>query len=417
MENEGLTAPLLGLFPSQCGILTMRRRDFLALVGGTASGLAGCMGRPNSATVGRSSLSPTEHSSGSSRGSPDTPTPIRDSIGSVDLPVPRSEIRVPLPPDHIPAIIDPVFGENWADLEVPDSSLYEGGPLLPNDAPVLGVNRNRKARAYPLRILNWHEVVNDIFDGPLLVTYCPLCGSGITAERRVNGVETRFGVSGMLWRSDLVMYDERTESLWSQILGAAIRGPRTGERLSLEPSTLTTWGEWRETHASTEVLLPPPHSNTVRGPDATFDYFAPKYSYDSQDQLIGFDNDERDDGLYPRTLVIGIRTDKQAKAYPFDIVQERGVINDTVGDRPVVVAITPGMTLVAYDRDLDGNTFEFEPAGPAKMRAAGSRWERATGRAVDGHYEGAQLSPATDQTPMFWKGWSNFHPNTSVYDS
>lgn len=399
----------------------MRRRGFLALVGAATGTIAGCGSMPD--TDGETPPQTT------SRVTSSTPTPIRESIGSVDLPVPRNEIRTPLPRDHIPAIVDPAFDDDWTNLEVPDSSMYDGGPLLPDDSAVIGVEREGDARAYPLRILDWHEVVNDVFEpgsttlrtpsvgdfaSPLVVSYCPLCGSGVTARRTVKGVETRFGVSGRLWRNNLLLYDERTGSLWSQILGAAIRGPRTGERLSLLPSSLTTWGEWRDANPETVVLLPPPHSNTVRGADATFDYFSSKYSYERENQLIGFD-DESDGQLHPKTLVIGVASDGAAKAYPFGVVQEHDVIDDTVGDFPVVVATGPDGTLVAYEGRVDGTTLEFEPAGDAHVRAGGSRWDRTTGRAVDGPHRGSRLEPATDLSPMFWSAWSDFHPDTAVY--
>ena len=334
--------------------------------------------------------------------------------GSVALPVPRGEIEHRLPADHIPAIVDPAFGEDWRDLEVPSDSTYDGGPLLPDESPVVGVDRAGEARAYPLRILDWHEVVNDALGGPLLVTYCPLCGSSVTAERRAAGRETVFGVSGRLWRDDLVLYDRATESWWSQLLATAIRGPLTGEQLSLLPSSLTSWGEWRATHPATRVLLPPPRSDTLRGRDATFDYFAPKYGYDD-DQLIGYAGDGGDRPA-PRRLVVGVTAGGDARAYPFDVVVEAGVVNDAVGGLPVVVTVTPGDALVAYERQVDGTALAFEPAGDAHLRAGGSRWERATGRAVDGPHAGTQLAPATDVPAMFWKGWRDFHPETGVYE-
>jgi len=184
-------------------------------------------------------------------------------VGGVDLPVPSEELCAPLSKDIIPAIVDPVFADDWSELDAPTGV---DRPLLPDDAPVIGVSRAGEARAYPLRILDWHEVVNDTFGAPLLMTYCVRCGSAIVAERFADGSETVFGVSGRLWRDDLVLYDERTESLWSQLLAAAIRGPLTGDRLTLVASSLTTWGAWRRRHPDTQVLLPPPHSNTVRGP-------------------------------------------------------------------------------------------------------------------------------------------------------
>ena len=198
-----------------------------------------------------------------------------------------------------------------------------------------------------------------------------------------------------------------------QILAAAIRGPRTGDRLTILRSTLTTWGEWRESHSETDVLLPPPHSATVRGRDQTYDYFDEKYDYDDESQLVGYDSD--DEERHPRTMVVGVTNGGEARAYPFDVLHREGFVEDTVGDLPVVVTLAPDDTLVAYDRRVDGRTRSFEPAGDRHLRAADTRWERTSGRAVDGRLAGQRLERANDHPPMFWEGWSNFNPDTTVY--
>jgi hypothetical protein len=380
----------------------MNRRRLLRALAAGATGLAtGCVGGDSDT----SSATRTETA-------PATPTPegTAATVGGVDLPVPRSELRTALPEDAIPAIIDPEFAPDWSGLDAPEDAER---PLLPDNSAVVGVERGGTARAYPLRILNWHEVVNDDLGGPLLVTYCPLCGSSITAERRVAGEETVFGVSGKLWREDLVMYDRRTESLWGQILAAAIRGPRTGERLSLVPSELLTWGEWRGRHPDTGVLLPPPRSSAIEGRERTFRYFDEKYGYDG-DQLIGYDS-QSEDGLFGRSLVVGVEHDGTARAYPFETVEQAGVVNDRVGDLPVVVTTTAGGSMAAHVRRVDGEVFTFEVADERRLTAGGSRWDRTTGRAIDGPYEGTELDRATGMGPLFWKGWRNFHPDTDVY--
>lgn len=377
----------------------MRRREFLAAsVAGLASGLAGC-GRTGDGGTG---ATPTAGSPGDRR------------IGAVELPVSRGELRAAVPRDRIPAIVDPAFGEDWSGLSVPESSAYDGGPLLPDDSPVVGLKRDGEARAYPLRVLDWHEVVNDGFAGPTLVTYCPLCGTAVVGERRVNGTETVFGVSGYLYRGALVAYDRATGSLWSQLLAAAIRGPATGEELSLSPSRLTSWGEWRESHPDTTVLLPPPRSDTVRGRDATFDYFDGKYVR-GRDQLIGYRGRRDEARPTPKTLVVGIARDGEARAYPFAEVRDRNVVNDTVGSSPVVVALAPDGGLVAYERRAGGTTLRFRAAGERHLRAGGSRWERTTGRAVDGPHEGRRLAPTSATPAMFWRGWSNQYPDTEIF--
>lgn len=377
----------------------MERRRFLeiAAAAGTASmtALAGCA----AGWAGRRSAD----------GDARTPT---DSVAGIDLPVPDDQLVRAVGPDTIAAIVEPAFAEDWTGLD-PDGV---SDPTLPDGAPVVGVERDGRARAYPLRVLDWHEIVNDDLGGPIAVTHCVLCGSSVVIERIVDGAETVFGVSGLLWQEALVMYDRATESRWSQLLATAIQGPQTGERLAVVDSTLTSWGEWRAAHPGTVVLLPPPDSVPIARPDRTHPYFRSKYNYEGEDQLIGYDAD-RPDAVDIRTLVIGVVDGDAARAYPFDAVRQAGVVNDQVGERPVVVVVAPDGTLVAYDRRVGGRTRTFREAGDRHIRAAGSRFERTTGRAVDGPHRGSELVRANEYPPMFWRGWSNAHPETTVYGS
>jgi len=378
----------------------MRRRRYLQLVAaGTVATLAGCSASGDAGTGQEPAEPDRERKQGRA---PRPPT-----LDEVELPVPTTEMRQPLPEDYIPAIVEPEFAADWSGLDA------DVDPTLPDDAAVLGVARDGRARAYPLRILNHHEIVNDDFGGPIAVTYCVLCGSAVTFERRVGGEPTTFGVSGKLWRADLVMYDDRSESLWSQLLATAINGPRTGDELVLLPTTLTTWGEWRETNPGTRVLLPPPESGAIPEYDRSFDYFSPAYGYGDEDQLIG--RDSFDGRLNPKTLVVGVTSGDTTRAYPFPVVAERGVVNDRVGDRPIVVTTSPDGSLVAYARRVEGETLTFEADGEEFLRAGGSRWRRTTGRAVDGPHEGSRLQPVNDLPPMFWYGWSKFNEDTDVY--
>lgn len=369
----------------------MNRRRLLGLTAVAAS--AGCV----SGYAG--------DETGDQEDAPDEPV---DSVPGVELPVPLAELETQVSRDFIPSIDDPVFADDWSGLDP------EGvdDPTLPEETAVIGVERDGGARAYPLRILDWHEIVNDDFGGPIAVTYCVLCGSSVVVERTVDGEVTTFGVSGRLWRDDLVMYDAATDSLWSQILATAIRGPKTGERLDVVRSTLFSWGEWRRSHPDTEVLLPPPHSEAINENVGRSVYFDSKYSYDDESQIIGFDGEGEPD---QRTLVIGVSDGEETKAYPFDIVSEREVVTDTVGDVPVVVTVPPDGTLVAYDRRIDGTERSASPAGERYVEIAGSRFGRSDGVAVDGPYEGRRLDRANREPPMFWRGWSNFNPDTSVY--
>lgn len=329
--------------------------------------------------------------------------------GDPDLPVPESDLDRGAAKDAIPAITDPAFDTNWADADV-DAELA-------GDDRVIGVERDGAARAYPLGILNWHEIVNDEFGGPLLVTFCPLCDSGVTGVRRVDGEPTTFGVSGMLWKSDLVMYDDRTESLRNQIRAQAIRGPETGERIDIVPSTLTTLDAWRGEYPDTEVLLPPPASGTIGGGAATRDYGRNPYSGYANNRRIGIGrNDLEDDRLAAKTIVIGVTHDGVARAYPRPRVLESGVVSDEVSGLPVVVTTDPGDSLVAYERTVGGRTLTFERVDGRHLRAGGSRWRAVSGVAVDGPHEGTALRRANDVSPKFWFAWAEFNPDTEIYD-
>ncbi len=389
------------------------------------TGLAGCTGGGNSLSNGDSATTPTPVSKTPQAGAEDAR--VR-SVAGTELPVSKDALVGISPSGSIPAITEPAFADDWRSVDL--------HPLDP-DTRVIGVTRAGEARAYPLLVLNHHEVVNDRFHGPLLVTYCPLCGSGIAAKREVRGQSTVFDASGFLWNSGLVMTDELTESYWSQIAGTAIRGPATGRTLSLVPATITSWVAWRKSHPNTAVLLPPPASGTSNWREIQRDYTRNPYRGYADNNEIGMGRNtlpETEISLHPKTHVLGITGDGTAKAYPLNVVRSEGVVNDTVGSRPVVVSIAADeTTLVAYDRRVglaietphesetsspavdQSTVLAFERSSATHLRAGGSRWLIATGRAVDGPYEGTKLARATNRAQLFWFAWLDFHPETSVY--
>jgi hypothetical protein len=193
------------------------------------------------------------------------------------------------------AVVEPAFAGDWSSRPVEQSYRYDSGrDGLVDEQTVIGVTTADGARAYPLTVLNIHEIVNDTFGGPVAVTFCPLCRSGMVTDRRLQGEATLFAVSGLLWQPErvqseasekrnrtfgasatggektsvrhsgnLVMYDAATRSHWSQILARGICGPHRGTELDIRPSAVASWGEWRRDHPDTEVLLPPPHSEVV----------------------------------------------------------------------------------------------------------------------------------------------------------
>jgi hypothetical protein len=400
-----------------------RRRALVLGVGGVGA-LAGCL-----------SGSDSDDRSGGEEG-PENATPetqsqegevATDPAAGLDLPVDDSELQRGAGEDAIPAIVDPVFEADWSGLSVEFTDRFGGRqtiePRLEPDDPVIGVARDGEARAYPFRVLNWHEIVNDEFGGPLLVTYCPLCRSAVTAMRRVDGEETVFGVSGLLYRNALVMYDEATDSLWSQLAARAIQGPMTGESLDLEQATVTTWGAWQEDHPETVVLRPPPESDTVLStdPDAvsensgTRNYTANPYAGYEDTEDIGLGGEFDDDRLHPKAEVIGIAHEDVARAYSATTLETEGVVEDTIGGLPVVVTTTADGTPVAWVREVDGTVLSFSRADDSHLAAGGSRWRRSTGVAVDGPHEGTQLAQANAVSALFWFAWLDIHPESDLY--
>jgi len=416
----------------------MRRRRFLGGLGaGALGGLAGCTSFGGGGGSGDSGGPDGSDGSGGSGGTAGTRTDTAggeateasgstpDTVNGVEVPVPDSELRRGAAKDAIPAIVDTEFGEDWSGLKVNVDSGFGGGggstsePRLSDSHEVIVVERDGEARAYPLRVLNWHEVVNDDFGGPLLVTYCPLCGSGVTAVREVRNEETTFGVSGLLFRNALVMYDGRTESLWSQIAAAAIQGEKVGSALELVPSALTSWGEFREQYPDGTVLLPPPESSTVTGRSSTRDYNRNPYAgYESSSDIgVGGSGSFDDDRLHPKAMVVGVEHGGVSRAYPLERVRKAGVVNDEVGGLPVVVAASDSGTLAAYVREVDGETLTFERESASFLAAGGSRWRLVSGLALDGPHEGTRLEQANTVSQEFFFSWLNFHPETEVWSA
>lgn len=276
--------------------------------------------------------------------------------------IPAEQIHLGGPPrDGIPSIDRPVFVDAGE------------AHFLANEDRVLGVEIAGEARAYPIAILNWHEIVNDRFvDQHVAVTYCPLCGTGIAFDAGDTDRPRTFGVSGLLYNSDVLLYDRETESLWSQIMMQAISGPQKGERLQALPLQHTSWQAWREQHPQTRVL------STDTG-------FARDYSKDP------YEGYARSTGLYfsvsaesrryhPKEQVLGVTVDGQTKAYPFTELarSDSPMIDDEVAGQPVRI--------------------QFD----AVHRSA---------RAYD---DAGELLPAVTS---FWFAWYAFHPEGDVFQA
>ena len=186
-----------------------------------------------------------------------------------------------------------------------------------DDAVVIAISYGDEHRAYPARILDHHEIVNDTIAGePIAITWCPLCGSAVGIRREVGGQVTEFGVSGVLYNSDLVLYDRSTETLWDQIVAEGVVGPMTGEKLELVPVTMTRWSRWREAHPDTLVL------STDTGFEE--DYSADHYGKYRESGNLMFPVSKEDDRIHPKSVVFGFNVDGSATAYTEALLQKHG---------------------------------------------------------------------------------------------
>lgn len=218
------------------------------------------------------------------------------------------------PKDGIPSIDKPRFVTvAKADRWIKDNEL------------VLAIIYKGVKRVYPLQILVWHEIVNDVITGdPVLVTYCPLCGSGIAYERIIDGESVEFGTTGKLYNSNLVMYDRKTDTYWTQIDGKAIIGELTGRELKEISIDTVSWLEWKEAHPDSEVLSQNTGYSRAYGRDPYGSYY--------EDSFLMFPVENSDKSIHPKTVIFGIEVNGVYKAYKEEDLMRMGTFEDTVGN-------------------------------------------------------------------------------------
>ncbi|MDE2635019.1 MAG: DUF3179 domain-containing protein [Chloroflexota bacterium] len=314
-----------------------------------------------------------------------------------------------VPRDGIPPIDRPVFDDVKSVRRLSDKS------------PVISLTIDGDSRAYPLEVMTRHEIVNDVVGGlPVAVTFCPLCNSAIVFDRRVDGKALRFGVSGNLRFSDLVMWDDATESWWQQLTGEAIVGDYAGRKLDMASSQLISFGLFRARY---------PQGKVLRGPLGLYGN-NPYRGYDSSPAPFLFAG-KLDERLPAMARVLAAEIDGTAAAYPFDLLRRRPVINDNIAGRDIValwqggavsaldeavidVSRDVGMALM-FERRLDtGETLTFySEAGGFMDEETGSRWN-FFGEAIDGPLAGAKLRQL-HAFPHFWFAWAAFYPDTALY--
>ena len=315
--------------------------------------------------------------------------------------------------DGIPAIDDPQF-----------VSISEADDFLAGQEPVIALELNGDARAYPIQILIWHEITNDTVGGvPVTVTFCPLCNSAIVFEREFGGVVYDFGVSGLLRKSDLVMFDRQTESWWQQFTGEAIVGELTGTLLALVPASIVSWDDFKATYPDGQVLSRDTGFARSYGQN-------PYTGYDTIDGNPFLFRGDLDGRLAPVERVAAVELNGETVAYPFSLLEEQIVVHDTIGGEAIVVFFQPGTTsaldrsTIADARDVGasgvfrpeaaGQTLTFRADGEKIIdNETGSRWN-VLGKAVDGSLAGEELSPIVHGA-HFWFAWAAFQPDTRIF--
>jgi len=249
-------------------------------------------------------------------------------------------------------------------------SVSDADKWIEDNELVLVLEHGGVKRVYPLQIMVWHEIANDVVAGdPIAVTYCPLCGSGIAYFRVLDGEPVKFGTSGKLFNSNLVMYDDKTDSYWQQIGGNAIVGELTGYELKGISVDTVVWRDYKKNYPDAEVLS----QNTGIGRNYGRDPYGSYY----EDSFLIFPVDSSDDRIHPKTVIFGIKVNGEFKAYQEDDLIEKGTIEDVVSG--VKIKIERDSTGIVKITNLD---------------------------------TGEEIIKERD----FWFAWYAFHPDTNLWE-
>lgn len=328
--------------------------------------------------------------------------------------VDHSEIMSGGPPkDGIPAIDNPSFVSNANASE-----------WLKDKEPVIALEFDGIARAYPLQILMWHEIVNDeIGDKAVSVTFCPLCNASIVFDRDLNGVRYDFGTTGRLRLSDMVMYDRQTESWWQQFTGEAIIGELNGTKLKQIPSNIVAFESFRKQFPKGQVLSKDTGFARQYGRN-------PYAGYDDINSSPFLFRGKVDDRLKPMERVLSLRSDDKTMLFDLTSLKDKPVVNSSFEDKSFVVFAFEDMnsaldesdisssrlipSAAVYDAVVDGQKLSFEfNDGVVTDKETGSEWN-IFGIAEKGELAGKSLQQI-DQGVHFAFAWLAFDPEAEIF--
>lgn len=386
--------------------------------------LSSCSGPQTASTTGNS---PTPGSSPTPTENPQVtveeesePNPPRGAMREFTTDFSRhtvdySEILSGGPPrDGIPSIDEPAF-----------ISTEEADEWLDPREPVIAFQWGDDSRAYPIQIVMWHEIVNDVVDDtPVVVTFCPLCNTAIAFDRTVDGRVLDFGTTGRLRYSNLIMYDRQTETWWQQATGEAIAGELTGTQLEFLPAPIVSWDAFKNSHPDGRVLS--------RETGYTRRYGNNPYAgYDDIDRSpFLYRGPETPDQLPPMARVLAVELGGEVVAFPYEVLEEQRVVNEDFGGTHIVIFWRPGTasgldtaelaqgrdvgSANAFSRQTDGRTLTFTVEGDDIVDdETGTQWS-IFGEALQGALEGSKLEEIV-AVNHFWFSWVAFKPETTVY--
>ncbi len=330
---------------------------------------------------------------------------------------------------------DSSSSDNNSTWSIPENEVVDGGPgkdgipsidnpqfisvdqvdFLEEKDLVLGLKIGSEIKAYPHPILDWHEIVNDeAGNSKVAITYCPLTGTGIGWNRKLNNKTTTFGVSGLLYNSNLIPYDRETDSYWSQMLMESVNGAMKGTEVSTYQVIETSWETWKKMYPGSEIL------STNTGYNRNYDRY-PYGDYRTSSGIL-FPVNPEDNRLFEKERVLGIISNDDAKVYRFQSFEDstRIIKDNFAGKDYLIVGSNDDNLLIAFnieDQVPSGEELNMRPVQnsfPIIMEdSTGSKWN-IFGEAISGPNEGKKLKKANSYIG-FWFTWGAFFPEPKIY--